>query len=222
MPAAPDSEPLLVHARPISGEIMTGWPAAAAPRGLSPSSDVVDADYQVLERRAPEADSAPPQQPTCAAPQVAPPPGGMAMLRPAGPPRPFSVRGGPLFWAAGLAGAFVAFWIAGGHAVIRHSVLSGASSPAGTAFSIAGVTSRVDLSGQKPVLFVDGEAGNDGAVTALLPPLEIRVTGEDGAVTRYTLGTSGRPLAPGQRFAFSSRLDVPRNGVKAVAVSFAE
>lgn len=222
MPAAPDSEPLLANARPVSGEIMTGSPAVAAPRGLSPSSDVVDADYQVLERRSPDADAAPPPQATRAASPIGPAPGGMAMLRPAGPPRPFSARGGPLFWAAGLAGALVAFWISGGHAVIRHSALLGASSPAEAAFSIAGVTSRVDASGQKPVLFVDGEAGNDGTATAALPPLEIRVTGEDGAVTRYTLGTSGRPLAPGQRFAFSSRLDVPRNGVKAVAVSFAE
>src|SRR5690606_11129748 len=70
--------------------------------------------------------------------------------------------------------------------------------------------------------FVDGEAGNDGSVTATLPPLEIRVTGEDGAVTRYRLGTSGRALGPGQRFAFSSRFEVQGNGVAAVAVSFVE
>ena len=55
-----------------------------------------------------------------------------------------------------------------------------------------------------------------------LPPLEIRVTGNDGRTTRYTLGTSGRPLAPGERFAFSSRLEVPKNGVKTVSVTFAE
>ena len=75
--------------------------------------------------------------------------------------------------------------------------------------------------GTKPVLFVDGEAANDGAKAAPLPPLEIRVTGNDSQVTRYTLGTSSRSLAPGERFGFSSRLDVPRNGVKAVSVTFA-
>ncbi|TIU53758.1 MAG: hypothetical protein E5W30_15220, partial [Mesorhizobium sp.] len=88
-------------------------------------------------------------------------------------------------------------------------------------FSISDITSRIDASGLKPVLFVDGEAANDGAQAAQMPPLEIRVTGNDSQVTRYTLGTSGRSLAPGERFGFSSRLDVPRNGVKAVAVNFA-
>ncbi len=69
---------------------------------------------------------------------------------------------------------------------------------------------------------MDGEAANDGAGTLPLPPLEIRVTGEDGRVTRYTLGTAGRALAPGERFAFSSRLDLPKNGVRTVSVAFAE
>jgi hypothetical protein len=72
------------------------------------------------------------------------------------------------------------------------------------------------------VLFVDGEAANDGAAAQQLPPLEIVVTGNDGRITRYRLGTSGRPLAPGETFAFSSRLDVPKNGVKTVSVSFGE
>jgi len=203
---------------------MTG--SVAAPRGRSPSSDIVDADYEVLDGGSTRAEPAAAAQSPARAPVVPPPTapslGGMAMLRPASAARLFSVRGGPLFWTAGAAAALVAFWVSGGHAIIRHSPLLGASSADAAVFSIAGVTSRVDMSGQKPVLFVYGEAGNDGAATAAPPPLEIRVTGDDGAVTRYTLGTSERPLAPGQRFAFSSRLDVPRNGVKAVAVSFAE
>ncbi|RUU50294.1 hypothetical protein EOC99_35320, partial [Mesorhizobium sp. M7A.T.Ca.TU.009.01.1.1] len=65
-------------------------------------------------------------------------------------------------------------------------------------------------------------AVNDGAKPTELPPLEIRVTGNDGQTTRYTLGTSGRSLASGERFGFASRLDVPRNGVKTVSVTFAE
>jgi hypothetical protein len=72
------------------------------------------------------------------------------------------------------------------------------------------------------LLFIDGEASNDGNGASALPPLEIRVTGNDGRITRYTLGTAGRPLAPGERFAFSSRLDVPKNGVRTVSVAFAE
>ena len=55
-----------------------------------------------------------------------------------------------------------------------------------------------------------------------LPSLGIAVTGNDGRITRYRLGTSGRPIAPGETFAFSSRLDVPKNGVKTVSVTFGE
>ena len=72
------------------------------------------------------------------------------------------------------------------------------------------------------ILFVDGEAANDGSAVAHLPPLDIAVTGNDGRITHYRLGTSGRPMAPGETFAFSSRLDVPKNGVKTVSVTFAE
>ena len=49
------------------------------------------------------------------------------------------------------------------------------------ALSISGVTSRVDISGARPVLFVDGEAANDGTAAEKLPPLDIVVTGNDGA-----------------------------------------
>jgi hypothetical protein len=125
-----------------------------------------------------------------------------------------------LFWSAGIAVALAAFWVSGGHALVRPLL---AATAAGTpALEIVDVASRVDASGERPVLLVDGEAGNAGATATALPPLEIRVTGEDGGVTSYRLGTAGRNLAPGERFAFSSRFDVPREGVAAVAVSFAE
>jgi hypothetical protein len=39
-----------------------------------------------------------------------------------------------------------------------------------------------------------------------LPPLEIRVTGNDSHVTRYTLGTSSRSLAPGEDSALPAGL----------------
>ncbi|TIP34182.1 MAG: hypothetical protein E5X77_40360, partial [Mesorhizobium sp.] len=90
-----------------------------------------------------------------------------------------------------------------------------------SALTISGVTSRIDASGLKPVLFVDGEAANDGVTSQALPPLEIRVTDNDSNIIRYRLGTSNRALAPGERFGFSSRLDVPRNGVRTVSVIFA-
>ena len=192
-------------------------PALELPVQAGAFTDVIDADFEVLPRRpdvSSKADTPPPAGP------AAPPLDGMAMLRPDNATRRFAVRGGPLFWTAGLCAALAAFWIAGGHVLVRQLAPSGKA--AGSALGIAGVTSRVDRSGEKPVLLVDGEAGNDGAVATSLPPLEIRVTGEDGSVTRYRLGTSGRNLAPGERLAFSSRVDVPRNGVAAVAVRFAE
>ncbi|MDG4880861.1 hypothetical protein [Mesorhizobium sp. WSM4884] len=208
-------------ARPVSGEIMTGTAANAAPERvmLDAPADIVDADYVVLPRFAarsePTVAPPPPQAPST--PSIE----GMGMLRKpeAAPTRPVS-RGGPIFWIAGVGAALVAFWISGGHALVRQSPFWATAQPA-SALSISGVTSRIDVSGLKPVLFVDGEAANDGARAEALPPLEIRVTDKASNVIRYRLGTSNRSLAPGERFGFSSRLDVPRNGVKTVSVIFA-
>ncbi len=210
----------LCSARPVSGEIMTG-PAAFAGEGRAPNraDDVIDADFVVLPRPAEHPGPASPPRPF--SPQ--PVPGGMDMLRRAESERArrAAVPGGPIFWIAGVGLALAAFWVSGGHALVRRTPLF-AQGEAAAALSIAGVTSRVDGSGPKPVLIVEGEAGNDGPNAMPLPPLDIAVTGSDGRVTRFTLGTSGSPLAPGERFAFSSRLEVPRSGVTAVSVSFAE
>jgi hypothetical protein len=206
-------------ARPISGEIMTD--AAAAPERImrAPADDIVDADYQVLPRFTAGIDPSPPLSRVIATPSIE----GMDMLRKpeAAMERPRASRGGPVFWIAGLGAAFAAFWVSGGHALVRQAPFLLAAPETGDALSISGVTSRVDASGSTPALFVDGEAANDGTGPSPLPPLEIRVTGKDGRITRYTLAASSRPLAPGERFGFSSRLEVPRNGVRAVSVTFA-
>ncbi|MCA0011219.1 hypothetical protein LB561_07875 [Mesorhizobium sp. B292B1B] len=205
-------------ARPVSGEIMTDPPANAAPEHVlrAGAADIVDADYVVVPRAAPRAEAISPPLRVMSMPSLE----GMDMLRKPEPPaeRPPAPRAGPIFWIAGIGAAFAAFWVSGGHALVRQAPLL-AGGPA-SALSISGVTSRVDASGA--VLFVDGEAANDGANPATLPPLEIRVTGNDGRTTRYTLGTSSRSLAPSERFGFASRLDVPRNGVRTVSVTFAE
>ncbi len=209
----------LCSARPVSGEIMTG-PAAFAGEGRAPNraDDVIDADFVVLPRPAEHPGPASPPRPF--SPQ--PVPGGMDMLRRAESERArrAAVPGGPIFWIAGLGAVFAAFWISGGHALVRQAPFL--SEAQASALTISGVTSRVDATGMRPVLFVDGEAANDGAAAATLPPLQIRVTDNDGRITRYTLGTSDRWLSPGERFGFASRLDVPRNGVKTVSVTFAE
>jgi len=203
-------------ARPVSGEIMA---ATAAQRRGGPATDVVDADYEEVRPAGPApAGVAQPVVPDVSAP------GGMEMLRKAAARsmRREPARGGPFFWAGGVAVALAAFWISGGHALVRDSGLLAGTQAAKAAFSVTGVNSRFDVSGPKQVLLVDGEAANEGSEAGVLPPLEIRVEAPDGSVTRYTLGTSGRLLGPGQRFAFSSRLDVPKNGVGAVSVTFTQ
>ncbi|MER9399545.1 hypothetical protein NKI46_15610 [Mesorhizobium sp. M0615] len=203
-------------ARPVSGEIMTG--TSVAPESRPVATDIVDADYEVLPQPIPRVEAMPTPARDIATPSME----GMEMLRKsdASAGRPAS-RGGPIFWIAGIGAALAAFWVSGGHALVRQTPFWSVEQPEGAVLSIAGVTSRVDASGSTPVLFVDGEAVNDGLKAGQLPSLQIRVTGNDSRITRYTLGTSNRSLAPGERFGFSSRLDVPRNGVKAVAVTFA-
>jgi len=208
-------------ARPVSGEIVTAARGMASPRKGN-GIDVIDADFEVLAgcaaRTSPDAGRPPMAEASPAA--------GMDMLRrngqkPArGRPRPFERRAGPVFWIVGAGLIFAAFWVSGGHAWLRHLPLAGGAQAAG--FSISGVRSRVETAAGRAVLFVDGEAMNHGAQAAVLPALEIHVTGEDGRATLYKLGTSQTPLAPGGRFAFSSRLAVPKNGVKTVTVAFGE
>ncbi|MEP6566335.1 MAG: hypothetical protein ABJB10_14455 [Mesorhizobium sp.] len=206
-------------ARPVSGEIMTGSAPAAEHIIRGPADDIIDADYEVLPRFAATAEAVPPPR-SIAAPSIE----GMDMLRKpeAAPGRLPAARGGPIFWIAGVGAALAAFWVSGGHALVRQTPFWAAAQPAGATLSLSGVTSRVDASGPTPILFVDGEAANDGAKPAQLPALEIRVTGNDSHVTRYRLGTSDRSLAPGERFGFASRLDLPRSGVRTVSVAFAD
>jgi hypothetical protein len=208
-------------ARPVSGEIMTDTAANPAPERImrDPAGDIVDADYEVLPRTAGTSVSPPPLR-VITTPSIK----GMDMLRKpvAAMERLRASRGGPIFWIAGLSAAFAAFWVSGGHALLRQTPLLLAAQQTGAALTISGVTSRIDASGPQPFLLVGGEAANDGASPSPLPPLEVRVTGNDGRTTRYSLATSDRSLAPGERFAFSSRLDVPRNGVEAVVVNFAD
>ncbi|MCG7504465.1 hypothetical protein [Mesorhizobium retamae] len=208
-------------ARPVSGEIMTA--ATIGREGPAVAVDVIDADFIVLDSDSSRIAERLPPQPAALQSEMTPPLDGMDMLRKGetGPDLARPAPGGALFWTSGIAIALLAFWISGGHALFHQTAFLGYGDTAAAALSISSVTSRVDSTGSKPVLLVDGEAGNDGAEAAVLPPLEIRVTGNDGRITRYGLGTSGRSLPPGERFAFSSRLEVPRNGVTAVSVTFA-
>jgi len=200
-------------ARPVSGEIMTGRAAHTLPSGaVAASVDVVDADYEIV--------SPPERDPDSSRFHAAPTPsvGGMAMLRRAGGDLARGpVGGGPIFWIFGMAAVAAAFWVSGGHALVHH-----ASPQPAAALTISGVSSRIQNAGEKTFLHVDGHAANDGEGAAALPPLEIRVASNDGRVARYKLGTFKHQMEPGERFAFSSRLDVPKSGVKTVSVTFGE
>jgi hypothetical protein len=85
---------------------------------------------------------------------------------------------------------------------------------------IEDVSSRVEQRGGRIMLFVDGEAVNDDGSAADLPPIQIRVAAPNGHVTRYNLETAEQTIRAGGRFSFSSRVEVPGNGVKSVSVDF--
>lgn len=129
-------------------------------------------------------------------------------------------KAGPVFWAGGAVAAAAAFWISGGHALLRPA-LAEIAPHAEQGLRIASVISKVDRSGIRPVLQIDGRAVNDGTATTM-PPLDIQVTSPGGTTTLYKLGTAGSRIASGDSFDFSSRLDVPKDGVKTVFVTFAE
>src|SRR5690606_11755683 len=135
--------------RAVSGEIMTDPSEHAAGR-VPPAVDagsVIDAEYVSVPSETPPGESTP-REPLAVASPVAPPMAGMDMLR--RPQEAVQSRrqacGGPLCWATGIGLAAAAFWISGGHALVRGASFIGAEAPHG-ALRISGVTSRVDASG---------------------------------------------------------------------------
>lgn len=206
-------------ARPVSGEIMAaGSRDTCAQVPQRDLADIVDADFEVLPAGPADGESGAAQ---AAFPDQSAVTEGMDMLCLAGTrqPAPRS-RGGAAFWLAGVALAAAAFWVSGGHAVLRASALP--FSGPGASFRIAEINSRVDLSGQRPVLLVDGAAVNDGSGTSELPPIDVSIATNDGRMLHYRLGTGAALVAPGARWDFSSRLDVPMNGIRTVTVAFSE
>lgn len=194
--------------RPVSGGIMTS-PARVSAAGTT--DEIIDAEFVTLP-------SQPARREHVAG--AASLPDGMDMLRavtmPMGPVQ--RSRGGPLFWLAGAAAVATAFWVSGGHEVF-HAGMAGSGTTQG-ALRIVDVRTDLVQRGGKPLLRVDGAALNHGATAANVPVIEIRVADAGGRVTRYKLGTAERALEPGQRFDFSSRLQVPKDGVTGISVAF--
>lgn len=214
------------NARPVSGEIMAAPPAGAEP--AEPGfvrADVVDAEFESLGRPAPAEPAI--SQPVLSIGTAVSPLQGLDSLRKTDVPnRPQAPqRGGPVFWIFGLGLVAGAFWVSGGHALVRQAPFATATQPAQPVVNplrIADVTSRVEDHGGRSILFVEGRTINEGSETETPPPLEINVTANDGKVMRYNLGTSPQPLAPGRASAFSSRVEAPKEGVKSVSVTFRE
>jgi len=202
-----------VKARLVSGEIMASAPAVRA--GAAADAQIIDAEFETLVEEV--AFGARPAPANVGPARLV---SGMDTLKRNAAARQGRQRGGLLFWVAGLTLVACAFWLSGGHAL----VLGGSQQSFGTATAlrIVDVTSSVTSAGNRPFLSVGGAAVNDGAAPVTMPAIEIKVTGNAGRISRYNLGTSDRPLGPGQRFAFSSRLEVPMDGVKSVAVGFRE
>jgi len=218
--------PVERYARPVSGEIMTAQvTGTAAVDPIFGQADIVDAQFETVRPAEPAALAQ--GRPITAIGTAAAPVQGLdslrkdeATARPRGP-----VRGGPVFWVVGLGLAAGAFWVSGGHALVRQAPFvgeTGPSEPLASPLHIVDVVSRVEEHGGRSILFVEGKALNDDRTERMLPRLEIGVTGNDGTVMRYNLGTTVEPLAPGAAFAFSSRLEAPKEGVRSVSVTFQE
>ena len=208
-------------ARPVSGEIMTdGHSDAGARPQRAGTDDIVDAEFETI---------VPGQKPASSAKAtrndgMPADTGGMDMLRGSRAARSGRRNGGPVFWIVGLALVIGAFWVSGGHAIVsRNDTTIGGratSTPFQQPLRIVNVVSRIDRRGERTFLLVDGEVANPGEARSTVPPLAIIVTGLDGRETRYYLGTNEKVLAPGERFAFSSRLHAPNEGVRTVTVDF--
>jgi len=201
-------------ARPVSGEIMAGRKTnpAGTRGGPGGGQDILDAQYETVGLM-----RAGPHQPRsaigAAATGIGILKGGQPVLRPS--------RGGPVFWLFGLALVLGAFWVSGGHALLQDGLVADKARP-NEALSIISLQTRIEGSGEKAMLLIDGEAANKGSISQAMPVLAIDVLGRSGRTTRYFLGTSGSLLPPGGRFPFSGRLLAPMDGVKSVAVRFVE
>ncbi len=195
--------------RHFSGEMMTG----GASRRPEAPADVIDADYiEVTPERPAPAQAARPAPQPAEMPQ-------MEMLRQPGASRlpALSGRGGPAFWIGGCAAVCAAFWISGGHALVRGAIPYAAEAAALSVRDVVSTTRTVDGA---PALFVDGTVRNEGKAPGAVPALAIQVVSLSGEASVYRLGTLRTPLPPGAKYSFSSRLDVPKDGVKTVSVSF--
>ena len=210
-------------ARPLSGEII-GVQAPSAAMRVTAGNDIIDAEFESVSPSTSGRKTAAslPVSGTGAIPPAKS--SGMDMLKRAVVANVDSrnQRAGPAFYLVGAAVALAAFWVSGGHTLMPvANGMNGEQSP-GESLRIAAVDSRVETRGGRSVLLVDGEIFNPGMRQALIPDVSINVLDHGGRTTRYYLGTNHRRIGAGDRFDFSSRVHVPKDGVKSVSVTLQE
>lgn len=206
---------------PLSGEIVGRWTAQDAPvrpRDTQPEP-VLEAEYETIAFEPPGSGAGGRRWPRARETPCT----GLDLLQ----PHRKTAKGetpkgaGPVFWTFGAMLVLGAFWVSGGHSLVSEWRFLHGAGPA-PVLRIASLKSHVESRGGSATLFVEGKAVNDGDMTRILPTLSINVLGEDGRTTHYFLGTNDRPLRPGGYFAFSGRLQAPKQGVKSVSATIGE
>lgn len=211
------------HLRPVSGEIMTDGCVRSPGYALADDFDEIeDAEFEVLHLSAviPSRSDRIAARPQAGARAQA---GGMDVLKSAAGQTPSVARerAGPVFWISGVILAVASFWISGGHTLSK-PLLALLAAPAERPMRIANLTSSVEERAGRRLVVIDGSVENTASAAGLVPTLAIEVTGDAGRVTRYTLGSAGALVEPGEHYRFSSRVNAPMGVVAAVSVKMAE
>lgn len=199
--------------QPVNGEILAAQ-AAGRSGGRRPD-DAVDADFETIE--VPQAVRPPSARPVAAAIARE----SLSILNGSAPVADRPSRGGPAFWATGILAVAAAFWFSGGHALLDHRS-SPALSDEAAGFEVMEVTSSVKRLSGRDVLMVDGVLQNTGMRDAVAPDIMVNVESDTGGTTRYLLGLGKPVVAAGDTADFSSRLNVPKGGVKRIYITFEE
>lgn len=196
--------------RPVSGEILAG-PANHDGNGSPSERDVVEAEYETIVGRYARKDRTVEGAGTDNASLFE------LNILSSRDKSESNGKAGPVFWAVGIVLVCAAFWISGGHTIMTGNAAVLASGPI-TPLVIEDVRSRVDSSGSRAYLLVEGAVANDGSQDLPLPDLIIQIKSNEGSITRYRIAGGSEEIVSGGRYAFSSRLGTPQSGIESVKV----
>lgn len=167
---------------------------------LSKSDDIVDAEFETLERR--------PKAPKRSGAADGPASGlGLFKASPASEkktgrePMPL-----PLFAAIATMSACASFLVAGGHVIFTRTPSVGESAASVTSIVLEDVTTRVDTSGGRATLIVRAGLANTGSASAPVPAVAITFDRPDGSGSVTHRIVRDEWLVPGDRMTFTSRI----------------